>query len=204
MIKRIFLIFLKNRKALTFIEVNFVVILIAVLSFAIYGSLSSGLKVWKKTIGTSSFIDAHILFDKITGDLRNAMNFEMIKPSGTGNGLSFACFQTPSSTQGSAGFGEVRYFFNPSGGVIYRQYRDFASILKQDITQKPVAIAKDINSFSISYYSFNKSTNTGAWESNIDASMPDAVKVEVSFLEGTKPVTLTKIMPVIIDSERIF
>ena len=187
-----------DNRGMTFIELNIVVVLFAVICLTIYGSFSAGMRIWERAKKSSPECDAHIFLDKISSDIRNTVGFSPIIPHGSGSALSFAVFQPVSAAVAgngvaalsSAGIGRVAYNFDAQQGILYRSYRDFRQEAAGAPESRPRPILNNLKSLSFAYCYLSREGNewTNIWE----GQPPLAVKIELLFVVNNRPVTMSK------------
>src|SRR5437773_11479335 len=78
-----------SKKSFTLVEMLLVTSLMAVIGLALFQSLANGLKVWNISTQHAMEDDAAIFFEKISGDVRDAMDYSLIKFDGSKNKISF-------------------------------------------------------------------------------------------------------------------
>ncbi len=200
----------KVKRAFTFIEVTLVTAILSIIALAIYASLSSGTKVWKKASAKSFETEASIFFDKISNDLRNWLVFSGIACHGTKNELYFSLMQEggyvkgAQATDDSAGadnpkntpvpdFGAVRYYFDAEKGLVYRDYTDYQAVAsKKEAKPRLVPILENVLSLTFKYYYFDVSGRKGSWSEGLENAVPSAVSIEVTFAEAGRTKKMTK------------
>jgi hypothetical protein len=184
----------RAKTGLTMIEMSLVAALIAMVGLAVYGSFNSGLKIWQRVSRSLPEIEVGIFFDKISNDLRNWLVFSAAVPQGSKGELSFSLIQEKAAVKDAANpdFGIVRYYFNSESGCIYRDYRQ----LIEDKVARSLPIANGIVSLSFKYYYFDAALKGGAWEDELNKTVPLAVKVQVDFKSDKKVKRLTKVIEI--------
>jgi hypothetical protein len=184
----------KNR-AFTLIELNLVVILMAVIGLTVYASFSAGARIWQRSKANTPEINAHIFLDKISSDLRNCLKFSAILPKGNVNELSFAIFKrSDAKDKDFVGFGKVVYSFDYNKESVSRSYQDFTQILRNRADESPRVVLDNIKSCSFKYYYFNIDSSDSGWKSSMDTVFPSAVKIDISFTLDNKTSVISKIV----------
>ena len=178
----------------TFIELNLVVMLVAVIGLTVYASFSAGTNIWKRLKGATPDIDAHIFLDKLSYDLRNCVAFSSIAPDGSADSIAFAVFNNSNSAL--PGFGTVRYSFDAASGSVSRSYSDFAKSPDKKYGNGDIMLSDKLRACSFKYYYFSNELKNGQWKDRMDNGLPSAVKVEVYFLADNKKVNLSKTITV--------
>ncbi len=181
-----------KKRGFTFIELNLVVILVAVIGFTIYSSFSAGTNIWKRQKNSAPVIDTHIFLNKISCDLRHGINFSPIAPCGTSRNLSLAIFQNGGNS--ICGFGRVTYVFDAASGILKRDYREFSNSVDKQPGNSSIILLSSLSSCSFKYYYFNAESRNGQWKDAMENGLPSAVKVNVSFVMNNKETNFSKII----------
>ena len=190
-----------SRKSFTLIEMLLVTSLIAMTGLAVYHSLINGLKIWQASTRYTYEEDAAIWLDKMSQDLRNAVNYSLIKFDGKGKKMSFSTMVrtiADSSYSPEAEYifqiGRVEYEFDSSKGIVLRRQANYGQAMSNDLDpSRP--IASSITDVTFSYYFieadhivFKKKTNE-QW--------PMGVLIEVTLAgEGEKPNTMARFVDI--------
>lgn len=182
----------------TLIEMSLVTGLIAMIGLAVYGSLSSGMKIWQRANKKMPEVEINIFFDKISNDIRNWLIFSAIVPEGKRGALSFPLMQEKGLTKDkmAVGFGKVRYYFDKQAGCVYRDYQDYSQLAAEAKKSQPQLIISGIESLSFKYYYFDIAVKRGSWDDELDKEIPSAVKIDINFEDNKKIKKLTKIITV--------
>ncbi len=181
------------RNGFTFIELNIVVILVAVMALTTYGAFAAGTRIWQRSRDFLPQAGAHIFMDTLSADLRNSLRFSAIPWRGSSKDLSFAAFSYHAGA-GTAGFGRVDYSFDGNEGVISRQYQAFPVAADAAGQERPRPIVAQVTTCSFTYYYFNRASRTGEWRSSFDGDLPTAVRVEFSVTANKRTVLFSKII----------
>src|SRR6185295_6747012 len=81
-----------RRDGMTFIEMMLVVVMIGMVSLALYKSFSNGLRVWQKSRQLIVEEDILIFFDKFADDLRNTYVYSNLPMTGDARRMDFPAF----------------------------------------------------------------------------------------------------------------
>lgn len=178
--------FTGSQQGLTFIEMLVTVALVSLLSLVLYTSLINGMKVWKRSQGLITEEDIVIFFDKLSSDLRNTFWYEGFSFEGDRESLAFPAFVdviADSQSQFSQGeyieqLGQVKYFFDPQGGCVYKQIANYSQARDAVFPRKQKLVC-NISQMRFTYY-FREDQKEVA-RSDISGTVPLAVEVELTF-----------------------
>ncbi len=197
----------RKKRAFTFIEISLVAAILSIIALAIYASLSSGTKVWKRASAKSLEAEASIFFDKISNDLRNWLPFSGVTCRGDKTELYFSLIQEGSYVKGTQAvqddgtlkeesvpdFGAVRYYFDRQKSCVYREYTDYPALSsKKESKPRLVPILENVLSFSFEYYYFDVADRKGSWSDVLENAVPSAVRIEIAFTESGHIRKMTK------------
>lgn len=156
----------RKRKCLgfTFVEMLLATAMVSVVAIALYGMISSGLKVWQIVNQESDQVDSNLLFERMSRELKNSICFKNIDFVGQQDSISFACIaQTPKSYNGfNLGVGQVKYFYDQSLQTFNRQYIDYEESSSMAGPQARSLIS-NISNILISYYFYDEQKETFLW-----------------------------------------
>lgn len=178
---------IKQKRAMTLIEILIVVSLVTGLSIALYQSLANGLRVWKKSQQLVSEEDVVIFFDKISEDLRNTFAFTKFKSYGDTFRFSFpTIIETKrdlfSDTEDSKDYfeqiGQVEYYFDSLNKKLIKRQANYSQALNEEFVQERVLVSS-VDNVRFQYYYF---TDDGEMESDIFMDiLPVGVRIEIEF-----------------------
>lgn len=184
----------RKKRALTFIEINIVVVLLAVIGLAIYSSLSAGSRIWRRGTGAAAEIDAAIFLDKLSSDLRNCLVYRAIPIDGGPLQCSFGVMASIIADEPMAGFGQVTYTYDTSLRMLSRGYQDYLW-QRQGKAQKPASLLmQGIDSCRFRYFYADPQTGQAAWSDTIAAGELAAVQVELIWHRDRRQLRLVKII----------
>lgn len=176
----------QNKKAMTLIEVLVVVSIIALLSFAIYTSLSSGIRVWRRSQNVVLEEDIVLFFDRVSRDLHNAFEYSLIKFEGKEDSMSFATIVQvlPDANSGFSQdeyieqIGKVEYSFDGNNDILLRKEANYSQAVKEKFAaERPVLRSVERVRFRYIYY-----TDEGEFlSSEMLKTLPAGVEIEVTF-----------------------
>lgn len=178
-------LFRLRRSAFTLAEVLFVSMMIAVVSLSLYRALSIGIKVWERSRSFSVEEDIMIFFDKLSMDLRNALQFSQLGFHGTASEISFPTIIAVPMGSSSGDvliyadqIGQVSYGLDARQQGIVRSQANYGQALEGEKGAARV-LAAPIERLRFEYLSRGM---TGTFERQLDRDvLPDAVKVSVYF-----------------------
>jgi len=180
--------YIKNKKAMTMIEVLLVVALFATLSITVFQAFSNGLKIWD--YGTSSFKeeDVSIFLDKLSCDLRNSVLFSKIPFEGNSRSIELASLvmlkaDPRSSEQGHyvRQVGKVKYFFDKNKKKIFRILANYGQSLRNRY-QYPRVLVGQVKDLTFRY--FYKDGEDFLVVSKAEDILPSMVEVSVQYQAG--------------------
>ncbi|MFH2137147.1 MAG: prepilin-type N-terminal cleavage/methylation domain-containing protein [Candidatus Omnitrophota bacterium] len=187
---------INNKKGFTFLEMLMSAAMTAVLAVTLYGMLANGLKVWTVVNRESPQLDRSLFFESITEELSNSFEFAGIEFTGDQISFSFPALMKVSGRED--GFyeeiGLVRYFYDKNDKNINKQQVSYQQLHQMKKTESREKM-KEVESFSLSYYFYDKEKDTFFWSSVWPPEMPEptktiglpqAVHIEMSFKDGVK------------------
>lgn len=190
----------KNKKAkgegLTFLELLIVSVLVGVVVLAIYGLLSTGLRIWVRIQKPLSAEDINIFLDKFQSDLRNSFLFMGIDFSGAKASLAFATLVRSPRLKAET-VGRALYFYDANNKALIRELGDFSDVYSEHEGSLKQTLSK-VESLKFWYYTFDEPTKKYVWleEWLTPEVLPLAVRMElkikdVDSLVFTKTVCLS-------------
>ena len=120
----------KNNAGMTLIELLITTIILSVISTAIYASLNSGLKIWKRINQPLAHEDLDIFFDRFGRDLRNCARFTGLTFTGTQERVEFPAI-LPSPRFGGDVIGRVSYAYDPQAKPLPASSRTSARSIQE-------------------------------------------------------------------------
>ena len=170
----------------TLIEILIVVLMLSVISLAVYASFNNCIKIWKMINQRIPEEDLCIFFEGFSRDLRNTFKFRGLDLSGKEDKIEFSAL-VYSPRLNSRTVGRAVYSYDPQEEVFQRQQRDFADIYtgeKGTVRQS----LKNIKSLRFRYYFYNERKKEYLWEDEWleKQLLPLAVNIELEFYDGVE------------------
>lgn len=177
---------LRRRAGFTLVELLLAAALIPVISFAIYGNLSSGIEIWKRLHEQGVSEDVSIFYEKISADLRNTFHYTPIPLAGGGSRISFATrIRTKPSQGGERGIGEVTYAYDSRQQSILREEKNVSQLFREQRGDlKPML--KDVLSFQVSFFYYDETDKIYLWKETWgieEKKLPLAVRINFDLME---------------------
>ncbi|MFH0827386.1 MAG: type II secretion system protein GspJ [Candidatus Omnitrophota bacterium] len=173
----------KNKTAkgqgLTFMELIIVSALVGLVALAIYGLLSTGLRIWERIQKPLPSEDINIFLDKFQSDLRNCFHFKGIDFSGAQESLVFATL-VQSRRLKTETVGQALYSYDANNKALTRELGDFSDVYSGDEGSLKQALEK-VESLRFQYYTFDELTKKYVWleEWLTPQVLPLAVRMEL-------------------------
>jgi len=169
------MLFLKNKRSFTFIELAIVSLLIFIISLGIYNVFSSGLKIWSKVLGSAKLEDVNIAFEKFTSDLRNVFLFKNIDFKGTKRSL-----EIPAKVNSKFGKtpGKVVYRYDENKRILFREEKDFSKLYTGSNGLKRILL-DNVKDIEFKYYYYDKKKLEYVWEDETKEEIPLAVRLKI-------------------------
>jgi hypothetical protein len=173
--------------------------LLAVTGLAVYHSLINGLTIWQVSNRYRQEEDIVIFLDRISQDLRNSVDFSLIKFDGKSNKLSFATvvrtLVEPSGPQPDyvSQIGRVEYSFD-NGAILRRQAAYGQALANKYGPLRP--LVRSLGQVTFSYYVIDP-TNHIVLKNRAKDQWPVGVLIEVKFTDkGEKENTFSKLIAI--------
>lgn len=166
----------------TLVELLLVVTLFAGALAAVVGVLSAVIRVWETARAEDQGLrDVFLGLELLERDLRNAVPFHAVPPSGDARSLTVAA-RVIDPTGGARRLGTIAYGFDPGNGVLQRRawtYPDAPPVAGEPVMQ-------GLDRFRLSYRMAHP-TQPGVWEwvaaLDPERGRPTAVRVEFAIDE---------------------
>jgi hypothetical protein len=145
-----------SNTGLTFIEMLLATVMVAVISVALYGMLSSGITVWSELNNETSQIDISLFFERLEIELKNCIYFKDMEFVGGKEGFSFPAVVTIINRDNGLqrGLGKIEYSYSPGEGVLMRNGIEFQQA--GSMQKRPARILmSNIMGMDFSYYFFS-------------------------------------------------
>lgn len=181
----------KNSAGMTLIELLITLTILSVISLAIYASLNSGLKIWKRINQQLAHEDLDIFFDRFGHDLRNCARFTGLTFTGTQERVEFPAILSSSRFAGDV-VGRVSYAYDPQAKTLTRVQQDFSQIHSGEESSKVQPIP-DLGLVKFRYYVYDKQTKEYSWrEDFLEGDFPLAVRIELELGDGSQARSFTR------------
>lgn len=181
----------KNNAGMTLVELLITMTILSVISLAIYASLNSGLKIWKRINQQMAHEDLDIFFDRFGHDLRNCARFTGLTFTGTQERVEFPTI-LPSPRLGGDVIGRVSYAYDPQSKTLVRVQQDFSQIYSGEESSK-IQPVPDLGSVKFRYYVYDKQTKEYSWrEDFLEEDFPLAVRIELESGDGPQAQSFTR------------
>lgn len=181
----------KSSAGMTLIELLITMTILSVISLAIYASLNSGLKIWKRINQQLTHEDLDIFFDRFGHDLRNCARFTGLTFTGTQERVEFPTI-LPSPRFGSDVIGRVAYAYDPQAKTLTRVQQDFSQIHSGEESSK-IQPVPDLGLVKFHYYVYDKQTKEYSWrEDFLEEDFPLAVRIELELGDGSQAQSFTR------------
>ncbi len=189
----------KNKTGMTLVELLITLTILSVISLAVYASLNSGLKIWKRVNQPMAHEDLDIFFDRFGHDLRNCARFTGISFTGTEERVEFPTI-LPSPRLGGDVIGRVSYAYDPQAKALTRVQQDFSQIHSGEESSKTQSIP-DLGLVKFRYYVYDKETKEYSWrEDFLEGDFPSAVRIELELGDGPQAQSFTRTVSIPISS----
>lgn len=187
-----------DKEGFVLVELLVVVVIIAMISTAIFTALASGLKIWKRVNSTSYLNEALFGWEELQRDLNNQIHFQKIGFVGKEKEVAFPIL-IPFQDEKKKGFSEigvVRYYYDAEKchclcqqKMIYEDWLD-----NKERACKPLVNA--VEKVSFEYFGNEEGVkNLATWQPQWPYMVyPMAVKLKISF-DKTNEKEFTTIVP---------
>ena len=186
-IKKIFF----PKEGLTLVELLIVTVILAMVSLAVYSTLNSGIRIWRKVSQHIPEEELAVFFDKFTRDLRNTIVSESMSFQGAAHRLEFPSLVSSQKLEITT-IGRVVYNYDQNGEKLVCLQEDVSDIYNHHEGTEKYAL-KGVVSCRFSYYNYDKQVKKYFWaEENLPNTFPMAVRMELEFADGAKQVSFTR------------
>lgn len=168
---------------MTLVELLVTMTILSVISAAIYASLNSGLKIWKRVNQQMAHEDLDIFFDRFRHDLKNCIRFGGIPFVGTPERVEFPALFSSPGWNGDV-IGRVSYLYDPQAKTLARVQQDFSQIYTGDDATKIQPIP-GLTAVKFRYYLYDQETQEYSWQDDsLEEGLPVAVRIELESGDG--------------------
>jgi len=160
-------------------ELLIVSALVGVVALAIYGLLSTGLRIWETVQRPLPGEDINIFLDRFRLDLKNCFLFEGIDFSGTQESLAFVTL-VQSNRLNSETVGQAIYSYDANKKALNRELGDFSNVYSGAAGSLKQFLEK-VESVRFQYYTFDEPTKKFVWSQEwlTPEVLPQAVRLEL-------------------------
>ena len=193
------------KKGMTLMEILIVMSLLALVSLAIYHSLSNGIRVWERNRELVVEEDVVIFFDKLTQDLRNTYFYSKINFKGDEFRFSFPTIvYTPADKRSNIPEGEfieqmgrVEYYYDFNDNTLYRRQANYSQALNERFG-RPRALVTSVDRIKFRYHYITDEEEI--YTPEILDVLPSGVEVEVEFSDNQGQKMMRKFVDIPIGS----
>jgi len=208
-----------DRAGFTLIELLITASIMGIIAFTVISTFASGLNVYTRMRDYSGAqVDVLLALEKMEKELRNLFDFSQIAFEGGREKLSFAGLVSAEGDGENAcsQLGRVTYYFNGGKGELIRKQQNYAQAVSKrtlrEVSSETLANVKDVD---FSYYSYDSENKEYIWldsweaeegdeeekdeesfeedaEDEENPSLPLAVKIEMTFKNRERALTLTR------------
>lgn len=185
---------------MTLIELLITTTILSVISMAIYATLNSGLKIWKRVGQPLVQEDLVIFFDRFSRDIRNSVQFTGLSFTGTKEKVEFPTILHTTAWPGNTVVGRASYVYDPEGKTLTRVQQDFSQIYTGDESIK-VQPLPDLVSAKFQYYIYDQQIKEYSWrEELLEGDLPVAVRIEMELGNGAQAQSFQKTVSIPLSS----
>lgn len=175
----------------TLIELLIVLAIFSIVSIAVYATLSSGLRVWRRAQEVSIPERKDLLrIEKLSRELRQTFDFKDIDFYGHKDRL-----QLPAIVD--ADIVRVTYSFDADKKILFRSVDKLADILaaeekNETLESKPLPYLSNVDKLSFSYFHFDLQKNGYFWKEDWveQRNLPLAVKLDITVNKQSHATTI--------------
>ena len=195
-----------NACGFTLIEFLVAAAIMSIISLAVVAMFASGLRVYEKVqnyVGLRA--DVLIALEKIERDVRNVVSSSSIEFIGDHDDVSFAAITN------EGGLGRIMYYVKGRYDVLTREEQAYARASASKIRKNKGDVTKlvSVKDIDFSYYYYHSDMKEYKWKNKWDLHededddvserkiseeerVPLGIKVELTFREGQRDITLTR------------
>lgn len=189
----------RQKYGFTFIELTFVVSLMAIVSLAVYSVFSQGINIWQRLTQDVKTEEINIFCEKISFELRNSFKFSGIDFIGREDSISFPALvtsQTEAGQEQEVDIGRIDYSFNFQDKTLERKQANHSQLYQEKSTAlRPVL--SDVRSLNFQYYYYDPDEEIYLWKTIWQgdeeiADLPLAVRINIDFYEEARDKGITR------------
>ena len=194
---------MNTTKGFTFIELLVSMAVVSLVGLAVYSVFANGIGAWRRgTIDKTYLRSIRINSEKIVRDLRNTFGFSNIAFEGTEDFVRFPALILVTSDsdqeeeiENHYEVGRITYFYDEGEKSLCKEKKTYPEIFEEGDLDDDVsvddlageALVTGLNSLKFSYCYLDNTTQTydwkDDWKKEEQDSIPQAVKIEMSFEE---------------------
>jgi len=168
----------KNRRGFTLIELLVVCGMMAVISLAVFSSLSSGIRLWQRLGNLKMNEDLNIFLERFSADVANSFEFSAIGFQGKDDSLDMPALVKSQFSRKDIP-GKVAYAYDRQNRALTRSQMDYSQIY-QDSRVTPKQSLTGVNSCKFSYRVLDNRTKKYYWsEESLAGRLPESVRLEL-------------------------
>ncbi len=193
---------IKQTAGFTLVETMLAVLIISIVSAALYGIFSNGVQVWHRASTPKLNYEIHFFFEQLEADLRNLLPNDQTPFKGQNYSFEFSSL-SPSvkivNAAESRGVpARLKYDFHSSKHSVSRIVRDYYNILnKQTKPSSERNLLQGISRCTFQYFKKVNELQAPSWNNSwSDLCVPNAVKASVEYMEAGRLRVLTKVIPI--------
>ncbi|MCM8831015.1 MAG: hypothetical protein NC918_02340 [Candidatus Omnitrophica bacterium] len=175
----------KNKKNFTLIEIIIVIMIAVAVSFGIYKTFSSGIKIWQKIKSVTLEENVNIFFQKFSLELANTFKFSSIRFEGKTDRIIFPSIVN-SYLLGKPIPGEIKYYFDSNKKALVKEERDYSQIYN-DREGRNRILLDNVISCGFRYYIYDNEKQEYVWQTSLEEDQfPLAVEINLVFYNDNK------------------
>lgn len=192
-----------NRRSFTLVELLIAVTVVSLVAVALYSVFSNGLKAWRIGNRDRSYArNLRLVSEKMDRDLRNAFQFSHIPFEGTEDSIMFAALvlvesdadedisESEEEAAEHCAVGRIAYFYDSQKDALCREVKPFSEVFADEEVGEGEVLIEYVGDLELSYCYLDNATENykwkDDWETEEQDSIPQAVKIEMSFKKGSE------------------
>ncbi|MCF7854551.1 MAG: prepilin-type N-terminal cleavage/methylation domain-containing protein [Candidatus Pacebacteria bacterium] len=199
------------KRSYTLVEMIAAIAIFVIAAGAVAACAGAALKVFERARSYGSeHADLVVGLEKMERDLRNVFVLDGIGVEGSSSRVSVPSIVRINSAGQTADAlpGQVTYFFDPLTKTLRVAYADYARALQtQEVARREArTLAENIQDVTFSYWWFDVENESFAWRDawEKEDGIPLAIRFELTFGGGDRPLRFTRIVFVPIAGEQRF
>lgn len=191
----------EKHPGLSLVEILIVMVIMSLISLAVYANLSSGIKIWQRINKPRPEEDLNIFLDRFMQDLKNALKFQGLDFLGTEDSFELPTLINSPALKTKT-VGKVIYYYDRREKILKRQQQDLSQIYnRQD--SGPVRQLGNVESLRFQYCSYDKEKKEFIWQEEWKTKdeFPLSVRMELEFNNGIQTKAFTRTVDIPISGE---